>query len=200
MDKIRKDVYEFRDNNELYDWISVLDKNIYFGPYPSQCMIERLLQNKFDLIVDLTEGKRSYELENEQYFTFPIKDNSFPKNIFDYCNFISSLAKIYKTGKKIYIHCMGGHGRSSMISISLFCKLGSNLTSAIKTVTLAHNKRVNIRERWKKCSTSINYSQFLFLTRVHKNIYINVDGNKYYGWLSFYDSKPLYEFLMSDNI
>jgi predicted ribonuclease YlaK len=43
-----------KDKTKIYDWISCLVKDkIYFGPFPNQLMIDTLIEEKFDLIINL---------------------------------------------------------------------------------------------------------------------------------------------------
>ena len=178
----------FKSNNYLYDWIScIIPDRIYFGPIPNSDMMEQLIENKFNLIVNLTETP--YIINNTPDITllhFPIIDNSVPENIPEYCKFIVNLKRLYESDKiKMYIHCKGGHSRSSMVTVSLlFCIYNQELKEIINTVIDAHRSRVTIREIWK-FKSPFNYKQFMFLCTIHKNVYINSNSDsKVYNWLS----------------
>jgi hypothetical protein len=58
---------------------------------------------------------------------------------------------------------------------------------SIDMVTAAHNNRKNLREKWKKKKHPLHYSQYSFLIKIHKNLYINLDGGSYYNWLAIDD-------------
>jgi hypothetical protein len=186
-------MYIFKEEDNLYEWISCLVKDsIYFGPYPNKIMTQRLISEQFDYIIDLTNGSEedSYisellDVTTPTYIHFPIQDHSIPYCTSSYCNFIIQLKSYIKENKKIYIHCRGGHGRSSMTSISLYYLLNNiNLKTAIETVTASHNERINLRDHWKSRKMPIHYIQFQFLNKIHKNIYVNMKNyNKYYYWL-----------------
>lgn len=190
-------MYIFTENDYIYDWISCLLPNqIYFGPFPNQLMIDSLLKENFNLIVDLTKNEENYENKNEydksscldQYISFPIYDGKVPECEIKYCSFILYLKKCVLENKKIYIHCRGGHGRSSMVCVSLLFTLTqeSDFKKTIDTVNERHNERIVLRNRWKKRKSPFNYGQYLFLSKIHKNIYINVySTNKYYFWLFY---------------
>jgi len=174
----------FKISSFLYDWIScVVPNRIYFGPIPNEHMKEQLKEKNFNLIVNVTENEIDYGPLKSLYF--PIKDNSIPDNNYEYCKFIIQLKKEYEDKKtKMYIHCRGGHGRSSMVVISLLCCIyNKELKSIVNDVIEYHRNRVVIREIWKYRSP-MNYKQFTFLCMIHKNIYINVQSDsKIYNWL-----------------
>jgi hypothetical protein len=182
-------MFIFTEQDYLYDWISVLYKDhIYFGPFPNQVMIDRMIQEGFNVIVNLTmpEEEPLYVLPyHTRYYCFPIEDNHYPFSPEAYCRLISRLKMDVCCGKKLYIHCRGGHGRSSMTSVSLVCNLFNyDLRHAIAYVNDSHNQREVLRNKWRKRKSPFNYDQFIFLTKMHKNIYLNVcDYNRYYQWL-----------------
>jgi len=183
-------MYIFKDNDNVYDWISCIHPKLYFGPYPNQIMINQLLKESFNMIINLTHEneQEQYECPNEiEYHNFKIKDNDTPISIYSYCKFIYDIKKYFTEGKKIYIHCRGGHGRSSMVSVSVYNVIfNTELKKSIEIVSKAHNDRVVLREKWKKYKNPFNFKQFSFLSKVHKNIYISMKyHNKYYHWLYF---------------
>ena len=174
----------FKSYSYLYDWIScVIPDRVYFGPIPNDFMVEKLLHNKFTVIVNVTEFPQI--IHGIRTIHFPIVDNSVPENIQDYCEFILSLKQAFEHGEKIYLHCLAGHSRSSMVIVSfLSCLFHLELKDIIKKVMEYHRNRVMLREVWKFRSP-FNYKQFTFLCTIHKNIYINIDSDsKVYNWLS----------------
>lgn len=195
-------MYSFKLGDNIYDWISCIDKNkVYFGPFPNQLMIDRLIDEKFDLVVNLTmyneniynenekeEDKIMYRIPKNKYIAYPIKDNDIPECPISYCSLILKLKQYYEENKKIYIHCRGGHGRSGMVSTSLFISLkpDKNIKSVIEDINSSHINRTILRNKWKKKSAPFNYTQYSFILKIHKNIYININ-NKHYGWLVFND-------------
>lgn len=216
-------MYSFKIEDKLYDWISCLEKDrLYFGPLPNQLMIDKLIDEKFDIIVNLTmndevisfnnesnEEYISYKIPKNKYLYYGIKDNDIPLCPISYCSFILKLFEIYQTNKKIYIHCRGGHGRSGMVSTSLLLTINNkkNIKDVIEYVNKSHIDRVILREKWKNKNTPFNYNQYSFLLKIHKNIYINMN-NKYYNWLIFNDQLNyknqifynIYDFFLNDEI
>jgi hypothetical protein len=61
-------MYSFKLNDQLYDWISCIEENrLYFGPYPTQLMIDKMMEEKFDVIVNLTMEDENIYTENIDY-------------------------------------------------------------------------------------------------------------------------------------
>lgn len=190
-------MYLFKEKDKLYQWISCLIPNkIYFGPFPNQLLIDSLIEENFDLIVNLTvddeliyndnkEEEVIYNIPSKKYMHYPIRDNDVPECISTYCKFINKLKNFYYNNKKIYIHCRGGHGRSGLTCSSLLFSIKKNekLEDIIKEVNISHNKRENIRNKWKKREAPFNSKQYLFLLKIHKDIYISINKNNYYQWL-----------------
>ena len=196
-------MYSFKSSENIYDWISCLIKDkLYFGPFPNQNMIDSLFKENFDFIINLTmdnenifvdfnESKddiQTYRVPKNKYISYQIKDNDTPECPLSYSSFIIKLKKLYLTDKKIYIHCRGGHGRSGMVSVSLLLSifLDKNIKEIIEIVNQSHIDRIILRKKWKNKKTPFNYNQYMFLLKIHKNIYIN-NINKYYNWLIFND-------------
>ena len=210
-------MYSFKQEDNIYDWISCLDNKLYFGPFPNQIMIDKLLYEKFDIIVNLTMDNESvfsmedssYKIPKSKYIHYPIIDNDIPQCILSYCSFITKLKRLYEDGMKIYIHCRGGHGRSGMTSTSLLIVLKpeKSIKEIIEDVNNSHTSRIILRDKWKEKTTPFNYHQYSFIMKVHKNIYINIQ-NKYYGWLIFnekidYNQQKfynIYDFFINDKI
>ena len=195
--------YTFEDCNDLSDWISTAIPNrLYFGPYPNQCMADRLMLQKFDLLVNLTQdnepGTSVYDIDNKKYMTFPITDSSFPQDPIEYSQFILTLFDAFKEGKKIYVHCRGGHQRSVMVASSLLCLMGNDLKTSLDITIQAHHERKIIRDKWKVHRSPLSYVQYGFLEKIHRNLYINIHGNKYYQWLSLADFKKFFYYLRDE--
>lgn len=215
-------MYSFKAEDDLYDWISCLEKDrLYFGPFPNQLMIDRLIEEKFDMIVNLTMDNEeinhngdnkddiTYKIIKSKYMSYGIRDNDVPICPISYCSFILKLYYFYKTNKKMYIHCRGGHGRSGMVSTSLLLTISpeKNIKDIIDNVNKSHIDRVILRDKWKSKNAPFNYNQYTFILKVHRNIYINME-NKYYSWLIFneklnYNDETfynIYDFFINENI
>ena len=212
-------MYIFKKNDHLYDWISnVIDNQLYFGPFPSQEMKNKLFENKFDLLVNLTE-KNDINIHLKQVnpppgidqvkiktIDYPIRDNSYPNNAIEYCIIIYNIFKELLSGKKIYVYCMAGHGRSSTVCTSIIsCMFGYNLDTALDIISKAHNSRIVLREKWLKRKYPMNYFQYMFLVKMHKDIFFDIDNKwitngEFYGKILQTDKVNDYENIDSGNI
>jgi len=182
----------FKKYSSLYEWIScVIPDKIYFGPMPNDFMLHELYVNKFTTIVNVTENAyfnpyHPYPPDGGglEVIHFPIEDTSIPDNNMEYCIFIMKLKQLYDSRTKMYIHCLGGHSRSSMVVVSLlFCMYNEELKDIVNKVIRYHRNRVKLRDIWQFRSP-FNSKQFSFLCMIHKNIYINLDADsKVYNWL-----------------
>lgn len=159
---------------------SFLYDQAYFGGYPSRENFQELIENDFIYFIDLTtlrERKRleyDYSLEipkykNLFYINFSIIDNNIPSSQVLFLEFINFLKDIIKTKKKIYIHCKGGHGRSSLVVASLLCHL--YLYPPHKAFGLTknfHEQRNNLKEKYRGILCPQLYSQRKFIMDTFK--------------------------------
>jgi hypothetical protein len=97
---------------------------------PSKCKeIKHIVDiNKIDMIISLRENDELYqrctELESKPIFwRFRIPDFGY-QDANDFKAFIDNIINyIYKTEKKIMIHCLGGHGRTGSVMCSVIAIL-----------------------------------------------------------------------------
>lgn len=150
-----------------------------FGAYPTQKNIidlERIGVRYFlDLTVNYEKGTEKYNTRYN-YENYPIFDRSVPRDtisfaklIVKYCDIISGL----KTGEFIYIHCRGGHGRSSILSICILtCLYKIGVGKAIEIINKCHSDRPFLRDKWKKLEIPDNRNQKMFIYYFFKPIYL----------------------------
>lgn len=148
-----------------------LNEMAYFGCYPNQEQFEELVRMGFTYFVDLTTLRErrifpfDYSLhiskyDDLSYLNFSIIDNNVPVNQELFLEFISFLSSLIQKNKKIYIHCKGGHGRSSLIVASLLCNLYFYTPSKAFSMTKAcHEKRIDLKEKYRGMSCPQLYSQ-----------------------------------------
>jgi len=131
-----------------------------FGSYPTQIQIEELEEWGVDIIVNLTkQGEKKIEpyITSKKLIHFEISDNSVPesKKIPQFCSLIIYLVKMINSGKKIYIHCKGGHGRSGVLVACIFCykynmKVSQSLymTNQCHLTRSVHARRPHMNNYW----------------------------------------------------
>ena len=160
-----------------------------FGSYPNKGSYEELVENGVKYFVDLTtqnEKSKLYTYENNNYYSYQIKDRYIPENIYMFCKFIYKLGNIItnmKDDEKIYIHCKGGHGRCGVIVSCLLCHIFKY--SADKSLELTnkyHNNRKIMNERWRKIGSPQTDRQKEFVKRLFKPIFLDniYSRNTYY--------------------
>ena len=99
---------------------------LYQSGYPHSIL--KALQNEFQVrcIVNCCDDNNAFYrkelLPTTKMYYYPIIDYSIP-DMESFRDLIDNLVKEYNEGKNIFIHCMGGRGRSSIVSICLYGKL-----------------------------------------------------------------------------
>lgn len=165
--------------DSLYDHSSVLIAGrLYFGSYPTRSRLRQIELDQFTHIIDLTEDG---EMEPyDTYLTvirFPVKDHSAPEDSIHYCHFVTHIVSLLRQpSTKLYIHCRGGHGRSSMLCVSIWMSMDEDchFSDAVDLVNRAHSARVRLRDKWRYRRMPFNHIQNTFLHKMHKNIYLNI--------------------------
>lgn len=182
----------------LYEWSSILlPGRLYFGAYPTDDLLHQIDVDRFSHVVDLTvpgEIDVPYHTRRPfQVLRFAIQDRSVPEDGLEYCAFVSHIADLLKTdpAAKVFVHCRGGHGRSSMFCVSLWMRLYplASLHEAIFAVNVAHITRTHLRPKWRNRRIPFNHLQHTFLHRMHKSIYLNTAEDSelfvasHYAWI-----------------
>lgn len=139
-----------------------------FGAYPTDTELEILRQMEFDFIVrltlDLEKNVEPYATDIPQIH-IPIKDNNVPQD-WEYFSFqIVQLVELLRTGKRMFIHCKGGHGRSCLVVACILHYVTDtmNARDAIEETIRIHNQRTNMSIRWKGIKSPFSKSQYIFL-------------------------------------
>jgi len=136
-----------------------IENQCMFGAYPTQLQIKELEDWGIEIFVNLTneyERKILPYTTTKQVICFPIQDRSIPENLEEFCALVITLSDKIDLGKKIYIHCKAGHGRSGTLVSSLFC-YRNNLTpeESFRKTTECHStrpihaRRPKMNEYWK---------------------------------------------------
>lgn len=169
------------------DQVSILiDKRLLFGAYPNDNTVKILKEYGVTTFVDLTtqreiKKKDKYEIDDLKYIKYTILDCKAPLKIIKFEKFISLLLVEYEKGENIYIHCRGGHGRSSLVSIILVKNiLMLSKNKSIEMVREIHSKRKKISLKALKMGIPQTKIQARFI-------------NDYFGSeIYFYDKSRLY--------
>lgn len=160
------------------------DKNILIGGCPlDQKNFQLILNQRIDIVINLMskrEKRYKYEDYNKiKYYNFHIPDLTTlsDKEMLRISNIVINFLN---DGKKIYIHCKDGHGRTGVLSGILLYKLYPNMTytEIINYLNIGH------RTRKYKPNMSIPQTAQQF-NQIHR-IITNKDD------IFFYDKKDIY--------
>lgn len=103
------------------------ENQIYYGPVPSDQTYHNLKNIGVDIIWNLMEELPSiFEIEAKMYpgsINTPIEDFNVPDNEEDFLVDLERVKNYLVMGRKVFIHCLGGHGRTGMALASLIRKL-----------------------------------------------------------------------------
>lgn len=149
-----------------------------FGGYPNHSQITELINEGVVWFIDLTINNelntKAYSHLVQNWINFPIKDGDVPENKKQFTIFlllIQIVLESLKPGEKLYLHCRGGHGRSSLV---ISCFLGLTLkippTKAMRIVKDYHTLRPNLRNKWLS-KWPLNLKQRKFVESFFGSIY-----------------------------
>lgn len=133
-----------------------IEKKALFGGYPNHNQIIELVEEGVVWFIDLTHrDERNIKVYSHlvnNWVNFPIKDRHVPENNKNFLIFlliIQMVLESLKSGEKIYLHCRGGHGRSSLV-ISCFLGMVLNLPpfDSLNMVRIYHSRRPNLSPKW----------------------------------------------------
>lgn len=133
-----------------------IEKKALFGGYPNHNQIVELVEEGVVWFIDLTHcDERNIKVYSHlvnNWVNFPIKDRHVPENNKNFLIFlliIQMVLESLKSGEKIYLHCRGGHGRSSLV---ISCFLGMVLKlppfDSLNMVRRYHSRRPNLSPKW----------------------------------------------------
>jgi len=185
-----------------------IEKKALFGGYPNHKQVIELQQMGVIWFIDLTcsneKNIKAYASIVENWINYPIKDQDIPQDRKKFVIFLFLLQMVLeslKPGEKLYLHCRGGHGRSSLV-VSCFLSMVFNKLpfDSLNMVKEYHLQRPNLSPKWKfRWPLSLKQRQFvenLFGT-IHmftnfdpemtiKNISTKTDFFRYLVTLNFY--------------
>jgi protein-tyrosine phosphatase len=134
-------------------YISKVTEQLFFGKYPCEEVLQACITLQIKTIVDLTHSEdhlTPYHVpEGMTRICFPIPDMSTAKDNAT-VTFISTLVESSKQGA-MYIHCLGGHGRSGLIMSLLYGRLfAKNGEESLAVIKESHSKRQTMHPKMRK--------------------------------------------------
>jgi hypothetical protein len=161
----------------------------YFGGYPTQTLVDEYQKIGFRYFVDLTRKGEKFifpYVTNYKYIHYPISDHKVPSDLCKFSRLVIKLSNLItnlEKGEKIYIHCKGGHGRSGVLVACILCYLFKiTPEEGINKTTEYHNKRVVMREKWRKMGSPQTHSQKKFVTKFFDPFYV-YNNTKYFSYI-----------------
>jgi protein-tyrosine phosphatase len=127
------------------------------GEYPrdydeesTQATINALVQSGISVFIDLTHNTDnllpySYLLETALHLRFPIRDTSIPDSTDVTAAILDAIDHHIRQGEMVYLHCLGGIGRTGVIVGCWLARHGFPGQAAL----------ARLRELWKHCPKSI---------------------------------------------
>lgn len=124
--------------------------HIRIGAYPTQEQADELINDGYSVFIDLTlKGEVSEEYIipiSIKYIAFPIADGNVPVSEEGFFSLIQTIGKLsVLREEKVYIHCLGGHGRSGLLGIAFLIYLAY--------VELRWNKKQILSLPYEKAAT-----------------------------------------------
>jgi hypothetical protein len=145
-----------------FDFCSNFYKNAYFGGYPSKTEFNKLINTlHITDFIDLTTVKErrrldyNYEFDlteynNISYTNYSILDNKIPKSTDSFLGFLYNTVKKIESDKYIYIHCKGGHGRSTLLVACLLMYFFAYTSeTSLQCTKKFHGERKNLKDKYK---------------------------------------------------
>lgn len=188
----------------LTDFATPFYGNSYFGSYPTTECIQLLYDQHFDYMINLTVFQEKNLIQYKdppiKVLYYPIKDNNVPQNWENFSYLVVWLSKQIEQGKRIFIHCKGGHGRSCLLITCIIYYLSDrmNAREAIEHTVYIHNQRTDMSIRWKGIKSPFSKSQYIFLYKFLNPICILKSYNT--GYQAGFSGSSLFEIAVDSNI
>jgi len=147
-----------------------------FGGFPTQTQVLELVELGVTNFIDLTfpnEVLKKYKLPQYCfYLNYPIPDRSIPTSVSEFSSIVMKVHESIIAGKKIYIHCKGGHGRSGILVSILLYMLNPeiNTSEAIELATKYHSERLVMRDKWRKMGVPQTFFQKKYVHKFFSDI------------------------------
>lgn len=155
--------------------------NAYFGEYPSEEQFKELVNNGFSYFIDLTTLRERNRLRYDYsldipkykslvYINYSIIDNNVPLSPKMFIELLQFISSILQKNVKIYIHCRGGHGRSSLLVSALLCIMFFySPKKAFNITKYCHENRKNLKDKYRGQICPRLYNQRKFVMDIFSN-------------------------------
>ncbi len=157
-----------------------------FGAYPTQHQIQQLEDWGVDILVNLTkndEKKIKLYKTKTKVIQFIIPDRKVPEDIREFCALVIHLTDAIRRGKKLYVHCKGGHGRAGLLVASILCYLHRITpkesfirTSEYHATRPLHSTKPRKNEFWKNKGSPQTMEQKEFVKSIFQPYNITKDS------------------------
>ncbi|BAA30846.1 protein-tyrosine phosphatase family protein [Pyrococcus horikoshii] len=128
-----------------------IDENVAFGRMPYEDEIDELVEKfdafvvlveDFELVYDIEELKKKVDVLHS-----PIPDFTAP-SLSQLYKIVKWIEEKVKEGKKVYIHCYGGSGRSGTVAVAwLMYSQGLSLREGLRRVRLLKPSAVETEDQ-----------------------------------------------------
>jgi protein-tyrosine phosphatase len=157
-----------------------------FGAYPTQHQIQQLEEWGVDIVVNLTNNDekkiRPYHT-GAKVIQFSIPDRKVPQDVREFCALVIHLTREIRNGKKIYVHCKGGHGRAGLLVAAILCYLHKITpresfirTSEYHATRPVHSTKPRKNEFWKTKGSPQTQEQREFVRSLFQPYKISKDS------------------------
>ena len=159
--------------------------NAYFGGYPSKIEFNELVNEiKIEHFIDFTTIKErqhlrynyQYDLNKYsyiRYINFCILDNKIPTCTESFFKLLIETSELIRQGKRIYIHCKGGHGRSTLFVACLLMYLHSyNIEKSLIHTRKFHQERKNLKEKYRDIDVPQSTCQRNYIETIYEKLQI----------------------------
>lgn len=128
--------------------------NGFFGAFPTQTVVDELIEHGVNFIVDLTTDSEQTRLQPYKspvpVVRYSINDMSIPIDK-GFAVLLTDIINRINKGSTVYIHCKGGHGRSGIAVAILIARLYNvGAMDAIAMTTHYHDSRTDLKLKWRK--------------------------------------------------
>lgn len=114
---------------------------LYSGHRPETETLEMLYSEGFDCIWNMAKELKSLAEEERDYCPLvlegKITDYSIPEDAELFASQVEKVCAMLREGKKVFIHCMGGRGRTGMALAGILIGMGGDAHDAL-TAIYAH--------------------------------------------------------------